>query len=279
MYALGFVLAPIVALLLKSTLLRGTPPPFIMEMPSYKRPSLRTVFHRVVESSGAFLRRAGSLILAAMSLVWALLYFPGTAPDGSSYEKAVAEKEEKIAELKKSIEEDPAKAETLREELESQVGAGKALLGEWKRQSYLGKLGHLIEPAVKPLGWDWRIGMAALASFPAREVVVGTLGITYNQGRVESDEIRSAENVRETGLGRALQDATWENEPGRKVFTIPTVLSLLVFFALCCQCVSTLAVIRRETKSWYWPAFTFTYMTVLAYVAALAVYQVGRLMS
>jgi ferrous iron transport protein B len=279
MYALGFVLAPVVALLLKSTLLRGTPPPFIMEMPSYKRPSLRTVFHRVVESSGAFLRRAGTLILAAMILVWTLLYFPSTAPDGSSYEAAVAQKEEKVAELQKSIEEDPANAETLRKELEAQEAAGKALLGEWKRQSYLGKMGHLIEPAVKPLGWDWRIGMAALASFPAREVVVGTLGITYNQGRVESDEIRGAENVRETGLGRALQDATWENEPGRKVFTIPTVLSLLVFFALCCQCVSTLAVIRRETRSWYWPAFTFTYMTALAYVGALIVYQIGRLVS
>jgi ferrous iron transport protein B len=279
MYALGFVLAPLVALLLKSTLLRGTPPPFIMEMPSYKRPGLRTVFHRVVESSGAFLWRAGTMILAAMILVWALLYFPSTAPNGSSYEQAVTEKEDKIAELKKSIEENPEKADDFRKQLDVEEEAGKTILGTWKRQSYLGRMGRMIEPVVKPLGWDWRIGMAALASFPAREVVVGTLGITYNQGRVESDEISDAENVKETGLGRALQEATWENEPDRKVFTIPTVLSLLVFFALCCQCVSTLAVIRRETKSWGWPIFTFTYMTVLAYVGALAVFQVGRLFS
>ncbi|HEV8059932.1 MAG TPA: ferrous iron transport protein B [Gemmataceae bacterium] len=275
MYAIGFVLAPAIALLLKSTLLRGSPPPFILEMPSYKRPSFRIVFQRVVDSSGAFLRRAGTLILAAMILVWALLYFPSTAPDGSSFEKAAAANEARVAELKTEIEAAPENAEKLRAKLTSQEESGKKLLGDWKRQSYLGRMGRFIEPAVRPLGWDWRVGMAALASFPAREVVVGTLGITYNQGRVDSDEIREAANVGETGLARALKEARWEEDPERKIFTIPTVLSLLVFFALCCQCVSTLAVIRRETNSWRWPVFTFVYMTVLAYVAALAVYQIG----
>ena len=275
MYALGFVLAPAVALILKSTLLRGSPPPFIMEMPSYKRPSFRIVMQRVVDSSGAFLKRAGTFILAAMILVWALLYFPSTAPDGSSYEAAVAASDERVGELKKAIEADPPDIEKLRVELLAQVKSGKELEGEWKRQSYLGRMGRFIEPAVRPLGWDWRIGMAAIASFPAREVVVGTLGITYNQGRVDPDEIREAESINETGLGRALQDARWESDPERKLFTIPTVLSLLVFFALCCQCVSTLAVIRRETNSWRWPVFTFTYMTALAYIGALVVYQIG----
>ncbi len=119
--------------------------------------------------------------------------------------------------------------------------------------------------------------MSAWRHWPVspREVVVGTLGITYNQGRVDSDEIRESENVGETGLARALKEASWEEDSSRKIFTIPTVLSLLVFFALCCQCVSTLAVIRRETNSWRWPIFTFVYMTALAYVAALAVYQIG----
>jgi ferrous iron transport protein B len=137
----------------------------------------------------------------------------------------------------------------------------------------------VIEPAVRPLGWDWRIGVAALASFPAREVVVGTLGIIYKVGKVESDDVLKLEkeDFAENELARALQEAEWEGEPGRKVFTVPTALSLMVFFALCCQCASTLAVIRRETRSWMWPAFTFVYMTVLAYVGALVVYQVGHL--
>jgi ferrous iron transport protein B len=121
--------------------------------------------------------------------------------------------------------------------------------------------------------------VAALASFPAREVVVGTLGIIYKVGKVESDEVLKLdrEDFADNELARALQDAEWEGQPGRRVFTVPTALSLMVFFALCCQCASTLAVIRRETRSWFWPAFTFTYMTVLAYLGALAVYQIGQL--
>src|SRR5262249_53274948 len=152
--------------------------------------------------------------------------------------------------------------------LEEQKGDEAALheaQGAWKRQSVLGRLGKAIEPVVSPLGWDWKIGTAALASFPAREVVVGTLGILYNEGPVETDEIREAPDVAATGLGKAL----------RQEFGPATALSLMVFFALCCQCASTLAVIRRETNSWRWPAFTFAYMTALAYVGALIVYHVG----
>jgi ferrous iron transport protein B len=121
---------------------------------------------------------------------------------------------------------------------------------------------------VRPLGWDWKIGTAALASFPAREVVVATLGILYNEGEEAAEEVGKAPSVAETGLGRTLQQ-----EFGDK--GLATALSLMVFFALCCQCASTLVVIRRETGSWSWPAFTFVYMTALAYVAALVVYQVS----
>jgi ferrous iron transport protein B len=150
------------------------------------------------------------------------------------------------------------------------------LRGDWKARSILGRIGHWIEPAVRPLGWDWRIGMAAVASFPAREVVVGTLGIIYNLGEVDSDEIKTSDEPGKTKLGEAIKKATWEGTD-RPVYTVPVALSLMVFFALCCQCASTLAVIKRETNSWRWPAFTFTYMTVLAYIGALVVYQVGSL--
>jgi len=114
--------------------------------------------------------------------------------------------------------------------------------------------------------------MAVLASFPAREVVVGTLGMIYgdSSGAQEGDDSKKME-----GLGQSLRGATWQGDPNHKVFSTPTALGLMVFFALCCQCSSTLAVIRRETGSWLWPAFTFVYMTGLAYVAALVVFQVG----
>jgi ferrous iron transport protein B len=118
--------------------------------------------------------------------------------------------------------------------------------------------------------------MAALASFPAREVVVGTLAIIYNEDPESAETIDSVASVSGTRLGRTLREARWDDEPSRAVFTIPTALSLMVSFALCCQCVSTLAVIRRETNSWRWPLFTFVYMTGLAYVAAFVVYQAGQ---
>jgi ferrous iron transport protein B len=126
-------------------------------------------------------------------------------------------------------------------------------------------MGHWVEPAVRPLGWDWRIGMAAIASFPAREVVIAALGTIYGVGQVDQEH--------EGELAAALKSA--RRPDGRPVFTLAVALSLMVFFALCCQCAATLAVIKRETNSWRWPAFTFTYMTALAYVAALATYQIG----
>jgi ferrous iron transport protein B len=271
MYLLGLVLAPLVALLLKRTLLRGETPVFVMEMPMYKMPSLRTVLRRITDAAAAFLRRAGTFILAAMILVWALLYFPYKDAAGAPYDERIAALEKQLDAGSRDGNEERT---TKNEELRSQIDA---LRGEWTRGSVLGQIGRAIEPAVRPLGWDWRIGMAALASFPAREVVVGTLGIIYNQGKVEADEIRDAEHPSETSLGKALRDAKWDGTD-RPVFTAPVALSLMVFFALCCQCASTLAVIRRETNSWRWPAFTFVYMTGLAYVGALVTYQIGSLL-
>ncbi|MBX3400318.1 MAG: ferrous iron transport protein B [Gemmataceae bacterium] len=256
MYLIGFVVAPLVALLLKRTLLKGETPVFVMELPQYKRPAIRAIVRRMLEAGWAFLRRAGTLILASMILIWALLYFPNTDASGAKYDAKLAE----IAEQAETAEDDA------KESLEKQANE---LRGEWKRNSLLGQFGRSLEPVFRPLGWDWKIGVAALASFPAREVIVGTLGILYDQGDVDEEKEEQ------------LQDeikARWTEEPERGRYAVPTAFSVMVFFALCCQCVSTLAVIRRETKSWAWPAFTFAYMTALAYIAALVVFQVGRLL-
>jgi ferrous iron transport protein B len=146
---------------------------------------------------------------------------------------------------------------------------GPARRGAIQRQSILGRAGRFIEPVVKPLGWDWRLGCAAVASFPAREVVLGTLSVLYNLPPDEDDE--------GTALTRRLQAARWDGT-NRPVFTLPVALSVMVFFALCAQCASTLVVIGRETGSWIWPVVTFTYMTVLAWLGAFAIYQFGTWM-
>jgi ferrous iron transport protein B len=280
LYLLGLVLAPLVAFILKKTLLRGVTPVFVMEMPSYKWPSPRTVLRRVFDAAGSFLKRAGTVILASMILVWVLLNFPaGNYPERIAAlkepVKEEAEQAKKLEEAKTKGELDQEQArelERLKAKLDPIDDEVNALEAEWKRNSYLGRMGRAIEPAVKPLGWDWRVGVAALAAFPAREVVVGTLGILFQEGKVDSKDAEATKK-----LGAKLREAKWEDGSSRPLFTIPVALSLMVFFALCCQCASTLAVIRRETRSWAWPAFTFVYMTALAYVAALVVYQVGSL--
>lgn len=137
--------------------------------------------------------------------------------------------------------------------------------GAYFRQSFLAHMGRWIEPVVRPLGWDWRIGTAVLASFPAREVIIATMGTIYNLGG-EQDETSQL-------LREKLHRAKWPS--GERIFTLPVALSIMVFFALCCQCGATLAVIRRETQSWRWPVITFVYMTTLAYVGALATFQIA----
>jgi ferrous iron transport protein B len=286
MYMIGFIVAPLVALLLKRTLLKGETPLFVMELPAYRRPKLGGVLRRMLEAGWAFTLRAGTIIFAAMILVWALLYFPHTDPDGKSYpdrieaaEKAAKEKEEHLKELK--AKEDATEAEKAElEKLEEVAGEADKLNGEWKRQSLLGQAGLALEPVFRPLGWDWKIGMAALASFPAREVIVGTLGLIYDVGDVDTKAIGNTEAEDEAkekaaGLAKAVKD-DWAKDPRHGKYGVAVALSVMVFFALCCQCASTLAVIRRETKSWAWPAFTFTYMTALAYLGALVTFQLGR---
>lgn len=140
--------------------------------------------------------------------------------------------------------------------------------GAHLENSYLGRAGHAIEPAVRPLGWDWRIGMAAIASFPAREVIVATLGTIFNLGGDVDEESQTLREV--------VKNAEKTDGSGDKMFSLATGLSIMVFFALCAQCAATLAVMRRETNSWKWPIASFVYMTTLAYVAALVTYQVAH---
>ena len=265
MYLIGFVTAPVVALVLKRTLLRGETPLFVMELPAYKRPALRTVLTRMFDAGWAFVRRAGTVILATMVLIWASLYFPYTGLAGVSYPARVAE----LAAIEES--------ETATDADKEAAALERAKVqGEWQRGSLLGRCGRAAEPAFRPLGWDWKIGMAAIASFPAREVFVGTFGLLYDQGEIDAGSVGDDADPQAKSLKDAVR-GEWLADPVRGPYAVPVALSVLVFIALCCQCVSTLAVIRRETRGWAWPLLTFTYMTTLAYVGALVTFQVGKL--
>lgn len=257
MYALGLVVAPPIAWLLKRTMLSGEPVPFLMELPPFKLPAWRVVVFRMYDRSLAFLRRAGSIILATTILVWALSYYPRPEPRPEPHPAGHSPRN--------SAEMDGNWVVTGTAEPVESAAFEDAAAGRRLGNSYLGRAGRAIEPFVEPLGWDWKIGMATLASFPAREVVIAALGTIYNLGADQSED--SVE------LRDAMRAETWPD--GRPIFTPLVAVSVMVFFALCCQCGATLATIKRETDSWGYPAFTFVYMTGLAYCAALAVYQVG----
>jgi ferrous iron transport protein B len=252
MYTLGIVMALIVALILKSTLLKAPPPPFIMELPPYRMPSVRTVFQNMLTRAWLFVKRAGTVILAISIILWALMYFPRSEPAAATPELTQAEAAQ-----------DPRTGGPGDPSVEIPLPEGAQL-----RNSFAGRLGHLIEPVIQPLGFDWKIGVALIASFAAREVLVSTLSIIYNVGKDENEESGT--------LISAIRNAKDDN--GRIVWTPLTALTLMVFFVLAMQCMSTVAVVRRETNSWPWTLFMVGYMTGLAYIAAFITYQGGRIL-
>jgi len=269
MYAVGVATAALVALVLSRTIFHGPPQPFVMELPGWRWPRWQVVLERVREAVWSFLQNAGTLIVAVSIVIWALASYPRSeatiADDVASSRASLATR---LAGLPADA---PDRADVAAElaALDTADGLAAARRGAAQRHSALGRLGRLVEPLVKPLGWDWRLGCAAIASFPAREVVLGTLAVIYNLGDIDPGEESGG-----TALVRRLRAATWDGT-NRKVFTLPVALSIMVFFALCAQCASTLVVIGRETSSWLWPVVTFTYMTLLAWLGAFATYQIG----
>ena len=258
----AFVAIPI-AWLFKKTLFKGETPPFVMELPSYKWPSARIVLHRVFDRASAFVKRAGTLILATSILIWVASYLPGSHAEEERVLAKIQQTESQLAESRASkpgatSSDVAARQAELDDRLHELNERRNKISEQLLTASYLGQFGKTIEPAVKPLGWDWRIGVGVLASFPAREVIISTLGTIYSLG--------GDVDANNAGLQSALRSASWPD--GRPVYSIPVAMSIMVFFALCAQCASTLMVIRRETNHWGWAAFTFVYMTALAYVGA-----------
>jgi ferrous iron transport protein B len=262
MYLIGIAVAIAVAWVLKKTVLSAATNSFMMECPSYKLPSLKIVSLKAFQGGASFARNAGTIIVAATIIVWAAAYFPRNPADLSP---GLVDRRDSLSEQLRQTPIDSPRHAELAAEL---VGFENQIEMQYLESSFLGRAGRWIEPVVRPLGWDWRLGSAAIASFPARELVVSTMGVLFGLGS-ESDD-------GSTDLRSAMTCATWAGTD-KKLFSLPVALSVMVFFALCAQCSSTLAVIKRETNSWRWPLFTFTYMTAIAYVAAFLTYQISRL--
>jgi ferrous iron transport protein B len=260
MYLLGILVAVAVAWILKHTILKSPPPPLVLELPPYRLPNLLNVAQTMRLRSWLFVKRAGTVILAISILLWALVTFPrADAPKlDAGTESAVAQVTRETGTEARG---EPAPGTHALPEASDEAGAKL-------RQSYAGRLGHFIEPAIRPLGFDWKMGIGLISSFAARETLVSTLSIVYNVGPDATEESPS--------LIEAVRNA--RRPDGSPAWTPLVAVSMMVFFVLACQCMSTIAIVRRETNSWRWPLFMVTYMLVLAYVASFITYQGGRLL-
>ena len=256
MYLLGIIVALAMAWLFKKTLLKGPTPLLIMELPPYKRPVVRVVVRHMWERSKIFLRRAGTVILGISILLW----FLATYPKSESIEQTFAAQRQQVEAQQLSVEQtDAAIAAIEKEEA-----------GEKLRHSFAGRLGRVIEPAVRPLGFDWQIGIGIVASFAAREVFVSTMSLVYNVGELE-DTDEGTKTLAEVMKTQRRPD-------GAPVYTMLVGITLMVFYVFALQCVSTVAIVRRETNSWKWPLFQWAYMGALAWLFAFVTYQGGKLL-
>lgn len=235
-YALGILAALTMAFTFKRTILPGESRPLVIELPSYKIPSIRNALLTVVDRAGVFVKNAGTVILAISIILWWLANYP--RPQVPAHGPAT------IAAV----------------DADTDVSTAQSRLAN----SYAGRIGRAIEPVIRPLGFDWRIGVGVISSFAAREVLVSSLAIIYGAEDEPVGDVQSALLDRMRAAKRA---------DGSPVFTTATCLSLLVFYVLAAQCLPTQAVTRRETNSWKWAGFQLAYMTVLAYVASLLTYQ------
>jgi ferrous iron transport protein B len=259
MYLLGIVVALLMAWLFKKTLLKGETPLLIMELPPYKRPLLRVVLRHMWERSKLFLRRAGTVILGINILLWFLATYPRSAALDQDY---AAKRAAILASAQLGQAQVSASSEDQLAALENEQ-AGARL-----RQSFAGGLGRFIEPVIAPLGFDWKMGIGIVSSFAAREVFVSTMSTVYGIGKYERSESSR------TSIVRTLK--TQKRPDGSLLYTPLMAITLMVFYVFALQCVSTVAVVRRETNSWKWPFFQWVYMAVLAWALAFVTWHGGH---
>lgn len=249
MYLFSTAMALVVAWVLSKTTFPAPPEPMVMELPPYRMPRVRDVSQMMWRRARAFLKEAGTVITVCTVGLWLLLSFPNDVSFSRDFDAEIAAASQSgQTELVEALEQEQS--------------------GEKLAQSYAGRMGRTLEPVIAPLGFEWKTGVGIIGAFAAREVFVSTMGVVYSLG---ADVDEESETLRERIRKEVGTDGT-------RVWTPLTGLSLMIFFALACQCVSTLAVVKRETRGYKWPLFLFTYMTALAWVSSFIVYQGGRLL-
>ena len=255
-YAVGIIFAFLTAQILNKTVFKNKETPFVMELPTYRLPTLRNVIYHMWDKTQHYLRKIGTIILIGVIIVWALEYFPRTSEKTEAFEAQIT-----------SIEENESLSKTEK--------ANEIAIVEHEQESdrlinsYLGRMGQVIEPVMRPLGFDWKMSISLLAGLPAKEIVVSTMGVIY----------QTSDHENTVSLQKKLQDEKFQSgkKKGEIIFTTPTALAFLIFILIYFPCIGVVATIKNEAGSWKWAAFAVFYTTGLAWLAAFLVQNIGSL--
>ena len=256
-YAIGILFAFLTAQILNKTFFRNKETPFVMELPTYRLPTVRNVVYHMWDKTKHYLKKIGTIILIGVIIVWALEYFPRETKNTESIRIEINNVQQN------SILSPDIKESTV-EQLNTQMESDRLI------NSYLGRFGRLIEPVMRPLGFDWKMSIALLAGLPAKEIVISTMGVLYQTGDDETT----------VNLQQKLRNEKFETGKniGQPVFTTSTALAFLVFILIYFPCIGVVVAIKNESESWKWALFAVFYTTSLAWIAAFLVYNIGNLM-
>ncbi|MFW5752283.1 MAG: nucleoside recognition domain-containing protein [bacterium] len=268
LYGLGILIAILMALLLKKTIFKGKGLPFVMELPPYRVPTFRSTVKHMWNRAGQYIKKMGGVILIASIVIWALGNFPVNSD--------VVEKHDQMKQKLELYHADILSRYTLSKKEDSTIRAIKsAALRELdhiqqaaqQEYSFVGRIGKSIEPIIYPLGYDWKMGVSLISGIAAKEIVISTLGVLYHA------------DGHEDSLQEVLKEQEYDHgeRAGKKVFDPLTAFSFLVFILIYFPCIAVLVTIKNESGSWKWALFTGFYTTFLAYLTALVVYQVGKI--
>jgi ferrous iron transport protein B len=261
MYAIGILLAIIVAIIFKKLLFKSADSPFVMELPPYRVPTMRNSVKHMWFKTRQYLHKMGGIILVASIIIWALSYFPRNVEFSRDYDHLIQQKEMILLQH-------PNMEERQTEEIElKKLQREKA--AELQEKSYLGRLGKFVEPVMRPLGFDWKMSVSLIAGASAKEIVVSTLGVLYQADADSESEV----------LQNRLIEETYQFGPhkGQRVFDPIVAFAFLIFVLIYFPCVAVIAAIKKESGSWKWALFTIFYTTGLAWFLAFLINQIGHL--
>jgi ferrous iron transport protein B len=256
LYAVGIVFAFITAQILNKTFFRNKETPFVMELPTYRLPTVRNVLYHMWDKTQHYLRKIGTIILIGVVIVWALEYFPRETNNSNSIKEEI-----QLVEQNTAL--NPVEKENSLATLEIKLESDRLV------NSYIGRFGKFIEPVMMPLGFDWKMSIALVAGLPAKEIVISTMGVLY----------QSADDENSVNLQEKLKTERFESgkNKGELVFTTPTALAFLIFILIYFPCIGVVVAIKNESGSWKWALFAVFYTTSLAWIAAFFVYNIGNL--